>query len=438
MSQTERKGKGATPNPGEEGRVKKKPSKKDSKDSDEHCRDCRKVISADTKALNCNFCFKWVCTSCLEVPDELYTVLVQNPKSLLLVPCKECSGQISSLKEMRDTLHDVKANQVETKEQLNNLNKTNKVNQDGTKKQLENLNKKMLSLSKDLQKTVKDMVKIEVDNQLGAKILQVEDNLKNQMDQRFKDIKKETQDSIAGQGAVSQDQIKDVVREAYKEEKMKEIKKPNLVLFNIPEKKTSDWRERRRNDMDMVLKVLRFLSEMENMEEKIVRVFRMGKWMDDGSIRPIKVIFADPDTKFKFLQKGYKLSESEDDLLKVVRVSPDRTPSEIQKHKELRKELENRLKNGESDLRIRKGKIVKISREEPRTDRSARDNSPNEVEGTVEDLSQRNNSDSEREADFSLAHGPEEPIYHGLFQVQPMEQEQERGTPGDPGGNQHV
>ena len=104
----------------------------------------------------------------------------------------------------------------------------------------------------------------------------------------------------------------------------------------------------------------------------------------------------------------------------------------------MRKELENRLKNGESDLRIRKGKIVKISREEPRTDRLARDNSPNEVEGTVEDLSQRNNSDSEREADFSLAHGPEEPIYHGLFQVQPMEQEQERGTPGDPGGNQHV
>ena len=104
---------------------------------------------------------------------------------------------------------------------------------------------------------------------------------------------------------------------------------------------------------------------MENMEEKIVRVFRMGKWMDDGNIRPIKVIFADPDTKFKFLQKGYKLSESEDDLLKVVRVSPDRTPSEIQKHKE----LENRLKNGESDLRIRKGKIVKISPEEPRTDR---------------------------------------------------------------------
>ena len=104
---------------------------------------------------------------------------------------------------MRDTLHDVKANQVETQEQLNSLNKASKVNQAGTKKQLENLNKKMLSLSKNLQKTVKDMVKIEVDNQLGAKILQVEDNLKNQMDQRFKDIKKETQDSIAGLGAVS-------------------------------------------------------------------------------------------------------------------------------------------------------------------------------------------------------------------------------------------
>ena len=39
-------------------------------------------------------------------------------------------------------------------------------------------------------------------------------------------------------------------------------------------------------------------------------------------------------------------------------MSPDRTPSEIQSYKELRKELDRRIKNGESDLIIRKGKIV--------------------------------------------------------------------------------
>ena len=67
---------------------------------------------------------------------------------------------------MRDTLNDVKASQVETKEQLDNLSKVSKINQDGTKKQLENLNKKMLNVSKDLQKNVKDMVKVEVEEGL--------------------------------------------------------------------------------------------------------------------------------------------------------------------------------------------------------------------------------------------------------------------------------
>ena len=77
MSQ-ERKEKAATPNVGEDGKTKKKSSKKEIKDLDDYCKECSRIISSDTKALNCNFCFKWVCTECLEVPDELYTVLVKK------------------------------------------------------------------------------------------------------------------------------------------------------------------------------------------------------------------------------------------------------------------------------------------------------------------------------------------------------------------------
>ena len=456
MSNTEKKGQGVTQKFGEDGKTKKRTSKKDNKDSDDHCKDCRKIIYSETKALNCNFCFKWVCTECLEVPDDLYTVLVQNPKSLLLVPCKDCSSQISSLQEMRDTLNEVKANQAETKEQLDNLSRVSKINQDGTKKQLDNLNKKMLNLSKDLQKSVKETVKSEVDSQLGAKFLQVEAELNDQMDRRFEEIKKGKQaiSGVTGDGAVSQDEIRDIVREAYKEEKMKDSKKPNLVIFNVPEKKTKDWQERKRNNMELVLKVLNFLLDMDNIESKIVKVVRMGKW-EDEKIRPIKVVLTDPDTKYKFLQKSYKLSEADDEILKRVRISPDRTPSEIQRYKELRKELERRTGNGEKDLVIRRGKIVvkgsTITEESGMfTVHVTAADERRSMEETVEEThSQESDTDSVKEVDFSFAHGPEEQRYEGLFQVPALDSNKQRrvhirtglaqsGTVGDPGTDQYV
>ena len=60
-----------------------------------------------------------------------------------------------------------------------------KVNEDGTKKQLDNLNKKMMSLKKDLQKSVKEMVKTEVDKQTIAKLVDMEERLHENMNEKF-------------------------------------------------------------------------------------------------------------------------------------------------------------------------------------------------------------------------------------------------------------
>ena len=210
-----------TPNVAEEGQSKKRPKKDNKKPGgkgpSEFCSDCDIEIRSDTKALSCNFCHKWVCTKCLEVPDKLYQVLVQNPKSLLLLPCKGCSGNISSLQEMRDTLTEVK------------------VNQDGTKKQLDNLNKKMMSLKKDLQKSVKEMVKTEVDTQMSAKLVDMEEGLHEKMNEKLELL--ERQPAAA---PMNPDLIKVLVKESYRKERLKDINKPNLMMFNVPEKNSKD------------------------------------------------------------------------------------------------------------------------------------------------------------------------------------------------------
>ena len=86
----------------EDNKTRKKYSRRD-KEADKQdkvwCKDYNILIGKDTKALSCNFCHKWLFTSCLKVNDDLY-VLVCNPKSILLVPCKDCSGQLASMQEM--------------------------------------------------------------------------------------------------------------------------------------------------------------------------------------------------------------------------------------------------------------------------------------------------------------------------------------------------
>ena len=338
--------KGVNPEVGDENRTRKRyqtkhrgAEKHAKSSSSDVCKDCDSQIESDTKALSCNFCHKWVCTDCLEISDDLYQVLTQNPKSPLLVPCKDCSGQIASLSEMRNTLNEVK------------------LNQNGTMKQLDELNKKVGAMNRDLQKTVKEAVRKEVGVQLDARLVQVESKLEVQIDNKIEAVR----DNMVSAGEMSHDKIKDVVREAYKEERQRELRKVNLMLFNVPEVTTRYPHVRKGHDWDSVLKVLKVLNDMEDIESKVLKVMRIGRRIDEKTRRPIKIVFPDWDTKFKFLQNSYRLSESDDDMVKLVRVTNDRTPNEIKQYKELKKELDERISAGERNLKIRRGAIVQIN-----------------------------------------------------------------------------
>ena len=344
---SQRVNKGGNALAGDDNKTRKKSSK--TKGAEKHekvtpsdiCKDCNGEIGSDTKALSCNFCHKWVCTACLEISDDLYQVLTQNPKSPLLVPCKDCSGQIASLSEMRNTLNEVK------------------LNQSGTRKQLEELNKKVGSINKDLQKTVKEVVRKEVSTQLDTKLVHVECKLEEHLDKKFAAMECSTNHAEV----MAKEEIRDMVREACKEERQKELRKPNLMLFNVPEKTTRDSQSISEHDRGIVFKILRTLVDIEDLEDKVLKIFRIGRRLDENRSRPIKIVFSDVDTKFKLLQKAYLLYESKDNTLNSERISKDRTPNEIKQYKELKKELEIRIRNGETNLRIRRGEIVSTKEE---------------------------------------------------------------------------
>ena len=73
--------------------------------------------------------------------------------------------------------------------------------------------------------------------------------------------------------------------------------------------------------------------------------------------RPLILTLNNLDTKTEILEGAYKLSHTPE--WRNIYVAPDRTPKEREEHKMLRDELKRRRQEGEENIVIRKGKIVK-------------------------------------------------------------------------------
>ena len=75
--------------------------------------------------------------------------------------------------------------------------------------------------------------------------------------------------------------------------------------------------------------------------------------------RLVCVVFNDGNKKAEMLRNARNLKDSSDTELKEIFVTPDMTQRQREEYKLLRDELFRRRDNGEQDLVIRRGKIVK-------------------------------------------------------------------------------
>ena len=262
---------------------------------------------------------------------------------------------------MRETLNEVKNSQSTTNSQLDTL-------RDNTNRQYEDLSKKMDTLSIKLKQTVQKAVKEEVVRQLDCKLVEVERKVKTSMEERLKDVQ-------------SQEEINVMITEAIKEDKEREKRKPNLMMFHLPESNSPVLSERINHDKKAAISVLRWLDNMDDIEARIKKVVRMGRQnmeiSSSISKRPLKIVFDQPGTKVKFLQKAYKLDKAEDVILKDIRISSDRTPKEMELYRQLKLELEKRKAEGEINIKIQKGKIVNFRTDDESHKELSRDRATN-------------------------------------------------------------
>ena len=147
------------------------------------------------------------------------------------------------------------------------------------------------------------------------------------------------------------------VSELLTDQKETEEKKCNMIVFNLPEKDSED------EDLAEVKNLLNYVNSEVNTDEltksNVVRIGRKKTTSEShNKIRPIKLVFNEPDTKWKLLKRASRLKDST--TFKGVGLNLDKTTKERREDEVLRAKLkEERGKRPEDDLIIFRKHIIK-------------------------------------------------------------------------------
>ena len=161
----------------------------------------------------------------------------------------------------------------------------------------------------------------------------------------------------------------------------KDRRKNNLVVHNLKEASGETKEERSKGDITLFCEMIK---DSMKMNVSVSRAFRVGRVADRD--RLLIVTLETPGVKQDILRMAPQLRNS--DKWGNIYITPDLTPAEREAAKKLREELQARRRAGETNLTIRKGKVVVVG-SAPAVKTSSAPVAPPVREDAVEAQSQR-------------------------------------------------
>lgn len=145
---------------------------------------------------------------------------------------------------------------------------------------------------------------------------------------------------------LSNTQFEEVVQEVLE----RQHRQCNLIIFGMKEQSAAVSKEERiSSEKSSVSELITYLSP--RTDSRITNIRRLGKYdKDRRSPRPIKVSFSSSETVLELIKKAYNLKNSE---FREISLSFDKTPKQLQHYNQLKLELEERKKNGETNVKIK-------------------------------------------------------------------------------------
>lgn len=270
------------------------------------CCSCGKNYQDDHDSILCERCNSWVCIECTEMDQAEFNALGKSKK--LHFYCDKCEPKAKEAVKLDQKVEDCV------------LKHTKKF-----EKKMEALEKevKTKASSKDLQ---------EMSDRLEQRVVQVENKV----------TVLETQEPEPNTNQELLDKVKDEVKESLDQEK----RRLNVIIRNINE-----------DNADIHTFVDEIFTNVMNLNNiSIQNIERIGEKKEDY-VRPVKVTVKTFSMKKMILAGSKKLATNEN--FKDIYIAPDRTKKQQLQMKKLRDELKDRRENGEKDLIIKNGVIIK-------------------------------------------------------------------------------
>ena len=311
------------------------------KETQKQCKLCTEKGTRTSRIVQCDVCLFWLCLECSSIPESLYEYTTDHniTYNYICNPCKDDLPQIRDLMQMKDK-------QKKMEEDLIRIDQR----------------------SEDHEKRLKTIEKVLRDNKLddeeypklplyAEKAKKLEDLLSNQED-ATKILDKKLQEHT----------------DITEEEKRKAAKQRNLIIYGVPEKST-DSKEQMKEDFNTIRALYENRVPIEANE--ITELIRLGS-KENSKIRPIRIALASPEKRLKLLRNNINLRIHDEEFEYCeckrepghhvhVNVTNDKTKQERETEKALREELYRRRNDGEENIIIKKGKIVKKSRSNAQT-----------------------------------------------------------------------
>ena len=151
------------------------------------------------------------------------------------------------------------------------------------------------------------------------------------------------------------DLIRQVIREEKEEELESEQRKLNVIVHHLLESKLGTLEDRKRDDSDTVQSLI---SEALHVDIDVENVFRLGAFSrDQQRTRPVRFTVQNMEGKRRVLSASKNLKNVEG--YSNIYFTPDLTRSQRETAFKLREERRRRIAEGEENLVIRRGKIIK-------------------------------------------------------------------------------
>lgn len=127
-------------------------------------------------------------------------------------------------------------------------------------------------------------------------------------------------------------------------------RKRNIVFFGIKEENNLSKEQNTTNDFECVKTIIQHLHNEIPLNN--IKLFRLGKFdTTKANSRPVKLVLEDEGSVHKIIQNAKKLKDHP--IFKNISVSYDRTPRQIQLFRSVKSELDRRVAEGETNLKIK-------------------------------------------------------------------------------------